>query len=319
MKITHLLLVPFTGLGLYNGFRGNRWLKNRIQVFEQFVIPSLLGQSQLNFIVWITWRPEEKSNILVLDFMKRLDLILGLRFVHTFHGCPFYDDKYPDSVARERLMDSLHGSMGTLLNVIGECEEVYLTIQPSDDLYSREAVALIQETFAASESLQAVGFSRGYIMHYATQELREYDPRTNPPFYTIRFDRETFIDPLKHANFTALKRPVDRYGAGTPLPSHEYVADCLQYRIIEDRGFLVGIHGENISTTFNHPYSSRKVEPAEKERVLRRFGIAEVPPLKIKYSFRKRLLRCLPQPFQKRIRYIFGEKLWNKVYEFLRR
>ena len=37
-KFKHLIYCPFTGLGLYNGFRGNRWLKNRIKIFKEFVV-----------------------------------------------------------------------------------------------------------------------------------------------------------------------------------------------------------------------------------------------------------------------------------------
>ena len=40
--------------------------------------------------------------------------------------------------------------------------------------------------------------------------------------------------------------------------------------------------------------------------------------LKIKYSIRKRILRLLPQRLQKKLIYIFGEKIWNKIYGFLR-
>ena len=79
----HFLMVPFTGLGLYNGFRGNAWLKSRVKIFETFVIPSLLAQTSKNFTVWIAWRQEEKQNKIVQEFQKRLSLIKELKFVHT--------------------------------------------------------------------------------------------------------------------------------------------------------------------------------------------------------------------------------------------
>ena len=62
MEYKHLIYCPFTGLGLYGGFRGNRWLQNRIQIFKQFVIPSLKAQTNKDFTLWISWRPEEKNN-----------------------------------------------------------------------------------------------------------------------------------------------------------------------------------------------------------------------------------------------------------------
>ena len=71
-KMTHFLHVPWTGLGLYGGFRGNRWLKNRIQIFKQFVVPSLLAQTEQNFILWCAFRHEERDNPLVKELKKYL-------------------------------------------------------------------------------------------------------------------------------------------------------------------------------------------------------------------------------------------------------
>ena len=314
-KVCHFLMVPFTGLGLYNGFRGNRWLKNRIQIFEQFVIPSLLTQTSKNFIIWIAWRYEEKSNKIVQDFQKRLNLIKELKFVYTFSGCPFYDDKYPDDIAKERLLTALHGSMGELLNVMGECDEVLMTIQPSDDCYRKDFVEGMQNVLK-DDKLQAAGFSRGYICNYFTKEVRENNPKTNPPFVTIKFPREVFIDPLKHFEYTAIKEDVGKYKKGTACPSHEFYPNVFgdKYGIINKRGFLVGTHSDNISTTYKHPYAGEIVSP----ETLKDFGLFEVEPLKIKYSIRKRLLKALPYKVQRKLRYWWGEFFWNKIYEFLR-
>lgn len=317
-KFVHFMMVPFTGLGLYNGFRGNRWLKNRIKVFEQYVIPSLINQKNKDFIVWIAWRPEEKSNRLVVDLQKRLLVLKNLKFVHTFSGCPIFDDKYDDTTAKTRLVEALHGAMGELMNTMGECEEVLMTIQPSDDLYSEKFVEGIQKVFNEVPAIQALGFEKGYMMNYATKELAEYNPTTNPPFYTIKFPRSVFIDPIEHADYTALKLDIGKYKKGTPLPSHEYVKDCLNYAQIKDRGFIVGCHGENISTVFNHPFKGKTIEGLEKSMVLDQFGILLIPRLQIQYSLRKRLLRLLPFKAQRKIRYVFGERLWNRLYNFLR-
>ena len=323
-KIKHLFYCPFTGLGLHNGFRGNKWLKNRIQIFKQFVLPSLISQTNQDFILWISWRREEKNNTIVKEFIDYLNNIesihssrearrkqIGMEvsgrsfsIVHTFSGVCFYDDKYPDEMARDRLITSLHGSMGELLNVIGECDYVLMTIQPSDDLYHRTAVEGIQKLFVAHPEFQAVGFKKGYICNYMTKEVAEYNPLTNPPFYTIKFPREIFIDPLKHAQYTALKQDSGKYKIGTPCPSHEYVGLCFKYASVGDlRGFLVGTHGVNISTTFSNPY---KGLPVEKE-VLKDFGIYDVTVLKIRMSFFKIFLLKLPFRVQRKLRYIINE------------
>jgi hypothetical protein len=314
-KIKHLMYVPFTGLGLYNGFRGNRWLKNRIAIFKRFVVPSLQAQTSQDFIIWISWRREERNNPHVLELKKWLKFCYPLKeVVFTFSGVCFYDDKYPDAQARSRLIESVHGAMPNLFDVIADCDCVYMTIQPSDDLYHRMSVEAIQKVLEG-DKFDAVGFPQGYICNYNTKEVAEYNPNTNPPFYTIKFPKEVFTDPLSHVNYTALKRDSGKYKAGTPLPSHEYVPDCFRYALIGDlRGFLVGTHGENISTTFIHPFKGYNVP----ESTLKDFGIHDVPPLKLKISLRKKLLRRFPHSVQRKLRYWFGEKLWTTFYNFLR-
>lgn len=318
VKFRHFMYVPWTGLGLYQGFRGNRWLRNRIEIFKQFVIPSLVNQDSHNFILWCSWRPEEKSNPHVLELIKFLDQIPSFKTVHTFHGCCFYDDKYPDEIAKDRLFNNLHGSIGELTDTIGECEYVLMTIQPSDDLYIYNFVSGVQRSFEQFPKVEAFGFSKGYIMDYQNTLLKEWNPNTNPPFYTIKFPREVFVSPLAHCNYTSLKQDVGKYKAGTPIPSHEYVGKALQYGIIRERGFLVGTHGENISTVFNHPFASEVLPKESTQNVLKEFGILLSGPLIIKYSLRKRILRMLPFKVQRKIRYWFGERMFQKVYEFLR-
>lgn len=308
-KITHLLSVPFTGLGLYNGFRGNRWLRNRIKIFKQFVIPSLQAQTSKNFVLWCAFRREEKNNKLVKELQKYLEGIKEFKSVFTFHGICFYDDKYPDKEARDRLLMSIHGSSGELIDTIGDVDYVLMTIQPSDDCYCKE---MVEEVQGILETENACGYSKGYITNYFTKEVREYTPTTNPPFYTIKFPKKIFIDPFKHLEYTSMKSDEGPYKAGTPLPSHEYVPNVFgnEYTIIEERGFSVGCHSENISTHFNIPFSGDVVS----EEVLKDFGIYEALKLKIRFSLRKKILRSLPHKVQRKLRY-----WWSGLYNLLRR
>ena len=322
-KTKHLLYTPFTGLGLYNGYRGDRWLKNRIKICKQFVIPSLQAQTCQDFTWWISWRPEERYNRIVRNFMDYLRGT-GLDVIHTFSGVCFYDDKYPTEVAKERLISAIHGAMIELVNATeGDVgyEWVLMTIQPSDDCYHRNAIEGIQASFKELPELQAMGFSRGYIMNYQTKELADYNPKTNPPFYTLKFPRPTFINPPQHVNYTALKHDVVGHKKGTPLPSHEWVGYCLKYGIINERGFLVGCHGENISTHFNHPYKG----DGEDLKILEDFGLDKIPPLKLPFSVRRLILKKLPYAIQRKLRYWAGEKNWilrpifSIIYNGLRR
>jgi len=319
-KITTLLYTPFTGLGAYQGWRGSRWLKNRIVIFKQFVIPSWLNQSNRNFIHWISWRREEKNNPFVKELEEWLKKIPNYPFIFTYSGLCFYDDKYEDNIARDRLLTSLHGTIGELVNIIGDCDYVSVILAPSDDLYHKNTVEGIQRILKEIPQIEGFGFKKGYIINYQTKEVKEYNPTTNPPFYTIKFPRDVFVNPLRHAEFTAIKEDVGKYKKGTPCPSHEYIGNAIKYAAVEQRGFMVGCHGENISTTFKHPFAGEIVD----QKILKDFGIFGIPPLKIKYSFRRKIFHSLPFKVQRKLRYWAGEKqwllrpLWNIVYNFLR-
>ena len=139
-------------------------------------------------------------------------------------------------------------------------------------------------------------------MNYRTKELAEYNPNTIPPFFTIKFPTPTFIEPWKHIEYTG------------PYKSHEYIGDKLKLGVIEERGFIVGTHGENISTHFSHPFKGAVVDTS----ILNAFGLGDVEPLKLKISLRKALLKKLPHNWQRKIRYIFGERFYSKIYDFLR-
>ena len=203
-KVVTLLQVPFTGLGLYNGFRGNAFLKNRIKIFKQFVIPSLQAQTSNDFILHCCWRSEEKCNKYVKELQAYLETIKEFKTIHTFNGILFYDDKYSDDVARQRLISNLHYSVGTMYDTIGDADYVIVVLQPSDDLYEKHAIETIQYLFE-TEDWQAVGFKNGYICNYTTKEVAEYNPLNNPPFYSIKFTREQFTNPLKHIEHTSIK------------------------------------------------------------------------------------------------------------------
>lgn len=303
-QIAHLLYTPFTGLGLYGGHRGERWLKNRIQIFKQFVIPSLLAQTNKNFILWISWRYEERSCHIVKEFKEYLDSIQEFKTFFTYAGVCFWDDKYNNDEALKRLSEAIHGSIGEILNNIGEAETILMTIQPSDDCYYSRMVDEVQKELC--NNIDAVGYRYGYVGDYVNRRIAEWNPTTNPPFYTIKFKREIFIDPYKHMKFTG------------PYKSHEFVPDFLKYKTLETRGYLVGTHGENISTIFNHPFTQHEYLGSNILPILAKFGLENVPLLKLKSSLKKRLMRKLPREWQKRLRFIFGEKVFNVVYNWLR-
>jgi hypothetical protein len=187
-----------------------------------------------------------------------------------------------------------------------------MTIQPSDDCYHDTAIDDIQWQFNKDSTLQVFGYKSGFVMDYGTTRLKEWNPKTTPPFYTIKFPRETFIDPFKHVKYTG------------PYKSHEYVKDYLKAKYVDGRGFLVGTHGENISTVFDHPYTGVEYTADAKNDALAHFGLIDVQPLKLPFSLRRRAFNRLPYAVKRKLRFWAGEKKWvlrplfSAVYNFLR-
>lgn len=301
-RTAHFMYVPLLGLGLYGGYRGTHWLRNRIKIFKQFVVPSLLAQTSKDFILWISVRYEDRRNPQIQKLKEYLEGIKGFKTVFTYAGICFWDDKYEDIVARERLVNAVHGSIGELISVMGECDNVLITLQPSDDCYETTAVRRIQEMFEKDRQAQAITYTNGYICNYQTKEVAEYTPLTNPPFFTIKFPTEIFKDPMKHIEFTG------------PYKSHEYIGEKLELRKIIDRGYLVGTHGENISTFFDHPFKKSLVD----NKVLRKFGLSDVEPLKIRKTWRGYLYSKLPHMIRRKLRYYLGERFYARLYDILR-
>lgn len=305
-----VIYTPFSGLGLFGGWRGERWARNRIAVFEKFVIPSLLNQTDRDFIHHISWREEERDSKIVRELGERLSKIPNYKFVFSYSGVWLFDDKYPNDIARERLFRAVKGAAPALMDSIGDCDEVYWLLQPSDDLYDKYTVESVKKAFA-TQDIQAIGFSKGYMCNYLTLEMKEYNPKTSPPFHAIRFPRKTFFDPGAFMNYLGLKKDTEKYPKGTPLPSHEYLPDCVKTAYFEGRGFVVGTHSENISTHFNHPYGGIKVEGLHDA-----FGLTE--PIHLPISYRKWLMRKLPHRWQRKLRFIFGELIYSKIYSWIR-
>ena len=285
-KIQHLLYVPFLGLGKIN--RGNDWLEKRIKIFKQFVLPSLINQTNRNFILWISWRPEDADNELVKDLIDNLRGIESIRGVFTFGGLCFWDDKFSDEEASNKLLTNLKNSLPILKPYVDWADEVYMTIQPSDDMYINSAIETIQNT--DFDGNKAIGWTKGYIMNYATKEVAEYNPDTLPPFATIRFPKEVFLNPFEHFDWAG------------PYRSHEYVKD-LGFKELPGRGFVVGCHGENISTSWTIPYKGNIVD---NRKVLLQVGAYFTEPLIMKPSRRVRLRNIYNKlPFKKVIKYVW--------------
>lgn len=264
--VCHLVMTPFTGLGKPK-FRGDEWYKQRIEIFKKYTLKSLQSQTNKFFVHWMMFRPEEQKNRLTQGLFSYLCGIEWKTFF-TFGGICFWDDKY--WFEKKNLYKRLKDTLPALKEIVGDAQYVYETILASDDMYHKDVIESIQgQPFAYKRALV---HQNGYIYNDQTGDLAEWKPTAGhlPPFYTIMYPADVFLDPKKHLEY--LKG----------YKSHEdikKVFDCVR---LPDWRYCVIVHGKNISTSWkwhrdpttilNHPFIGKEIKEG-KEKILKQFGL----------------------------------------------
>ena len=270
----HLVMVPMTGLGLHDGYRGDKWFAYRIELFKNYTLESLLNQTNRNFTIWISFRPEEQDNPLTRKFYQYMSKT-DQPFVFTFGGLCFWDDKYPDNIEKDRLQKHLEASLPELEEVLAGKKYAYMTIQPSDDVYHTRMIESIQQQ--EYQFKRALIHWKGYVFNEQTKQLAEWKPFKGhlPPFYTIMYPADVFLDPKKHFDYMRGFR------------SHEDITKLFNCIQLPDYRYCVLTHEKNISTAWNwhrlrffpflkkikHPFIKREFKGREKEEILNNFKI----------------------------------------------
>lgn len=242
-----IISIPVTGLGLFNGYRGDEWFKRRIELYHKYTLKSLEKQTDQDFIIWLQFRPEEKDNPLVQTIKKD-------KTIMTFGGICISDDRKENEEVG--LLNRLKTSIPALKEIVGN-EDVKLINVASDDMYSEEVVASVKEQ--PFEEGVALTHRLGYIYN-TNDQLAEWNPTTHPPFHTIMYKNETFLDPDKHFNF------IKNY------KSHEFIPVVFKERRMPDRRYMVLVHNANISTAWSHPFRGQEIySESEKNKILTKF------------------------------------------------
>lgn len=266
--IANIVAIPFTSVGLHGGMRGQKWLKERIEIFKNYTLKSLLNQEAKGFLTWFWFRPEERNNPLV----KELDEYLtNINFAHifTFHGLMYHDDKFTNfnlkTIIRnmammgwdclrykqwkspiEILRHSFSNKNKTLLSRLDKAlyelrqrlpkgiDWIYLTRIDSDDMFHKDVMKLIQGQLPQEN--RALIFEKGFILNKQTGQVADWTPTTCPPFWTIIFPFYMFFNPVYHLNYYKNYR------------SHESIPQIFDIVKLPDDNYLYLTHGKNIST-----------------------------------------------------------------------
>jgi len=249
----HFVNTVFTGRGI-PGYGGDEWFAGRIEIFKKYCVPSLQKQTNQDFIHWICFRPEEKDNPLTIKLGEYLDSI-KYKYIFTFHGQPFRDDKKSDLSLRERLKCSLDD----VSKLIKGKDYVLFSVIDSDDMYRKDYIELVQkEPYEYKKALIAV---QGFILNDDTGELADWNHPSCPPYYTIFFPIEVFKDPDKHLAYYY------------PFVSHEDILIVFKCKQLPDYMYCCTTHSGNISTAwYNSCRGTEYFYDNEKQFILKNFG-----------------------------------------------
>lgn len=228
-----IISIPFSGLGLFNGYRGDDWFKRRIELFHKYTLKSLLNQTEQDFIIWLQFRPEEKNNPLIKTFN------IPHKHIMTFYGVCIWDDKKDNE--EQGLLNRLKATLLELKDIIGK-QNVKLVNLGSDDMYSKEVMESIKAQ--PFKERTALTHRLGWIYSDTEDRLANWNPTTHPPFHTIMFSNKSFLDPVEHYKFK--------------YQSHEYIPELFNEVRMPDRRYCVVVHDQNISTIFQHPFKGKE-------------------------------------------------------------
>lgn len=249
-------MTPFTGLGLNRNRFDDKWLTYRIKIFKNYTLKSLLNQTNKNFVHWISFRQVDKDRPLIKELYDHLKS-LNYKFVFTFHGIGFWDDKYEN----DNLLERLTKTLPALREICEGKEYVWETILGSDDTAHKDAIKGIQDKEFAMGEGKALIHGNGYLFNANTQRLAEWNPETNPPFYTIMYPMETFLDPQKHFDYMK------------GFKTHEDIPRLFNCEKLPDGRYCYLVHKNNISTNWNHPFRGKIYKDEDVKEILKGFGI----------------------------------------------
>jgi len=251
MSKTHLVATVVTGRGLNNGFLGEQWYKTRVPIFKKYTIENLRHQSNQNFIHWMMFRPEEKNHPLTKELFKYLDKI-NYKYIPTFHGQCWWDDKVDNDTLEDRLAKSLRELK------LPKTDYVYLTQLDSDDMLRLNVIDLIQEE--PFEYQKALFHKKGYVYNLQTEQLSDWYVPTAWESFTLMYPYKIFLSAKKNL----------KYQNG--WTTHEETPEKFNAKELPNDTYVVSTGNLNRSTIWNHQYQGREYYyELEKDQILKQF------------------------------------------------
>ena len=146
------------------------------------------------------------------------------------------------------LKGRLGKSLAILKTYFSGADWVIMTRIDSDDMFRQDMVQFIQCYPRLGGALIC---HNGFIYNSTTNEMAEWKPLTNPPFYSIIFPGSVFFDTDEHLKYYK------------DFKSHEDISKIFNPMVLPDYLYCVLTHNpkNHISTVWNHPFRGQLVNP----------------------------------------------------------
>jgi hypothetical protein len=249
-----VISTPFTGKTPHgNGFKGQDWFDFRAHLYVNFCVKNLAKQTDKDFLVWLQFRTQEKTN----ETTHKIESALkdaGLKYVITYNGPIMMEDR-----ATWHNDDLIERSVKSLA-VLGEhiTDEWVCEINlDSDDMVASDFVETIKKY--PPKDRGAFYMQQGYVYSIEDRLATWHNP-TSMSIYAIVYPTKIFLDAKEHFE----------YQKG--FNSHEQIPDKFDAQLLPDGMYCALVHGNNISTTWGHQFMGKEFYfEKEKRQILNKF------------------------------------------------
>ena len=310
-RFIHLIYCPVTGVGI-RPFRGQEWYAHRLNIFRQYTLNSLLNQVNRQFIIWLSFRPEERDNPLTLELKQYLQEQGVIAFM-TFNGLCYWDDKFSGGW-KEKLMNlarvvrmAYQEKDPSPIHTPIDFVRMLLTNQPPIHFGWGQALrALFTDKNGTlknrldstlsdlRKNLDLTKFDWVYVTRIDSDDMFHQDlvseVQAFPPFPGALTCRNGYVydantgklaewKPKTNPPFHTIIFPKeDFFDPARHLQyfrgfrSHEDIPTVFNSQNLKSGRYCVLIHQKHISTLWDHPFRGKEIVQ-DKEEILGNFGI----------------------------------------------
>ena len=283
----HIIFIPFSGVGLFDDPDDNEWLVYRISVFINYTLKSIENQTVKPDLLWLSFDGRE-SNGWIEALRQRISIPIvithdGLiytddKFIWRWRGSQYYQSTFKQALRmlgraikhrnikvigryisrllnkNRSLIKRLDKSLPKVLERLGEFNYVYLTRLDSDDMIHKDWV---KDTNKIKPKYNLC-LTRNKGLVYNGDKVAEWNPTRHPQFFTLCIPRNVFEKGEWFKDYW------------NGYISHEDADRVWDTTLMPDGQYLMLMHGNQISSTWNHPYRGKEVEVDLKD-----FGICQ--------------------------------------------